>query len=256
MRVQILGAHNTESRSTRLAAVLVDGRLALDAGGLTSSLSFRAQIKVRAVLLTHQHYDHIRDIPALAMNAYLRETAFSVYSTLPVFETLAGHFLNGTTYPKFYEKPPEKPAIDYHVIEAGRSFTALGYDVTAISVPHSVPAVGYQVTPPEGGALFYAGDTGPGLAGCWADVSPRALIIEVTAPDRFEDFAVEAKHLTPGLLGRELEEFRRLKGYLPAVVATHLNPAQEDEIKGQLARVAAALGADILPGREGLRLDL
>jgi len=38
VKVQFLGAHNCESATTRLASILVDDILALDAGGLSSSL--------------------------------------------------------------------------------------------------------------------------------------------------------------------------------------------------------------------------
>ena len=65
MRIRVLGAHNCETRSTRLVTLLIDDILALDAGGLTSTLTVKAQKKLKGILLTHPHYDHIRDIPAL-----------------------------------------------------------------------------------------------------------------------------------------------------------------------------------------------
>ncbi len=71
MKVQFLGAHNCESLETRLVSLLVDDVLALEAGGLTSGLSFVAQLKLKGILLTHDHYDHIRDIPMLGMNLSL-----------------------------------------------------------------------------------------------------------------------------------------------------------------------------------------
>ncbi len=71
MNIGLLGAHNCESQNTKLLSLLIDDILVVDAGGLTSSLSFAGQQKLKAVLLTHQHYDHIRDVPPLAMNFYL-----------------------------------------------------------------------------------------------------------------------------------------------------------------------------------------
>ena len=65
MEVQILGAHTTEARELRLTCFLIDGVLALDAGSLTASLSLSQQEKVRAILLTHQHFDHSRDLVTL-----------------------------------------------------------------------------------------------------------------------------------------------------------------------------------------------
>tara|TARA_Y100000310_G_scaffold215713_1_gene216645 strand:+ start:381 stop:644 length:264 start_codon:yes stop_codon:yes gene_type:complete len=74
MKIQILGAHICESQTSKLTSLLIDDVLAIDAGGLTSSLSFEAQQKIKAILLTHQHYDHIRDIPTIAVNRFLHET--------------------------------------------------------------------------------------------------------------------------------------------------------------------------------------
>ena len=117
MKVQILGAHNIESRDTRCISLIIDDIMVIDAGALTSSLSFEAQQKLKAVLLTHQHYDHIRDIPVLGMNFYLCEDAIDVYSTLPVREALLEYMLNDILYPNFMEKPPQKPAIRFNTVE-------------------------------------------------------------------------------------------------------------------------------------------
>ena len=62
MQLRVLGAHNMESRDTRMECHLIDGVLALDAGSLARALSFEEQRGVRAVLLTHRHFDHIKDL--------------------------------------------------------------------------------------------------------------------------------------------------------------------------------------------------
>ena len=71
MKIRFLGAHNTESSSSGLMCLLLDEVVALDAGSLTSKLSLKEQLSLKAVLLTHGHYDHIRDLPMLAMNCFL-----------------------------------------------------------------------------------------------------------------------------------------------------------------------------------------
>ncbi|GAH21991.1 unnamed protein product [marine sediment metagenome] len=81
MNIQVLGAHNCESQNSKFISLLIDDILVIDAGGLTSSLSFAAQQKIKAILLTHQHYDHIRDVPAIAMNFYLCGATINIYST-------------------------------------------------------------------------------------------------------------------------------------------------------------------------------
>ncbi|TET86709.1 MAG: lactamase, partial [Dehalococcoidia bacterium] len=98
MEIEILGAHMTEVTNAKPTALVIDGVLALDAGSLCSSLTLSAQQKLKAILITHQHYDHIRDIPALAMNLSY-QGVLQIYSTPPVFEVLSTHLLDGKIYP-------------------------------------------------------------------------------------------------------------------------------------------------------------
>ncbi len=256
MNIRLLGAHNCESQHTRFATLLIDGTLVLDAGGLTSSLSLPAQQKLKAILLTHQHYDHIRDIPALAMNLYLSGATINIYSTLPVYDVLSDHLFDGKLYPNFLELPQENPTIDFTVIEPLKTKQIEGYNILAVPVNHSVPTVGYQITSPDGKVLFYTADTGPGLTDCWMQVSPQMLITELTNSNRFEESCRESGHLAPALLKQELIIFRELKGYLPEVVTVHMNPGLEEEIKAEIAVVAEELNSPIILGYEGMELNL
>ena len=256
MDIQILGAHNCESHQLRLTSLLIDGVLAIDAGSLTSNLSFEAQQKLKAVLLTHQHYDHIRDIPTIGMNFFLARKTINIYALQSVYDTIATHLLNGELYPKFLEKPTEKPTINFTIIEPGQNMAATSYNILAVPVKHGVPTVGYQVTSPEGKAIFFTGDSGPGLTDCWNLISPQLLIVEVTASDKFKEAAGNGGHLTPTLLKQELIAFRELKGYLPPVVTVHMSPGLETEIEAEIAAVAAELKTPITLAYEGMLIHL
>lgn len=247
MEVRFLGAHNTESESTRMPGIVIDGIIDIDAGGLTSGLSFDGQLKLKCVLLTHQHYDHLRDIPALAMNLFLRERHIDLYGPPEVGVALKG-ILNGDNYPDFLSEPRESPTLRFHPVRAGEELTIAGYHVLPVPVCHSVPTFGYQVS--RGKSVFYTSDTGPGID--FSMTSSRLIIVEVTSSNRFEDFARRSGHLTPSLLEEELLGFQKLKGYLPRVIAVHINPDLEPEIKKELYKLAEHLGADISLAREGL----
>src|SRR4030042_740402 len=112
MDIEILGAHSVEIADARLPALVIDGVMALDAGSLCSSLPLSAQQKLKAVLLTHYHYDHIRDIPILAMNLSY-QTVLEVYSIPPVFEVLSTHLIDGQIYPNFLEWPEGQPTLRF-----------------------------------------------------------------------------------------------------------------------------------------------
>ena len=256
MKIRFLGAHNCESRDTRLLSLLVDERLVLDAGGLTSSLSFEDQLGLRAILLTHGHYDHIRDVPLLAMNLYLSGASIDIYATSSVRDILVANLLNGELYPEFFKKPEDDPALKFHVIEPDREVEIEDYRILALPVSHSLPSVGYQITSAEGRTFFYSGDTGPGLEYCWRQVSPELLIIEVTAPSRFEEFGRESRHLTPGLLKEELIAFQTINGFLPRVVCVHMSPGLEEEIRVEIAALSKELNCSITLAHEGMELKL
>ncbi|MES0329026.1 MAG: MBL fold metallo-hydrolase [Dehalococcoidales bacterium] len=256
MKIRFLGAHNTESKTTRLLSIVVDGRLALDAGGLTGGLTFDEQLGLKVVLLTHSHYDHIRDIPMLAMNFYLRESGVDIYATASVREALASYLLNGQLYPRFLETPKGQPTVRFHPVVPYQEMAIEGYGVIAVPTNHAVPTVGYQLTSVAGRSLFYSGDTGPGLAECWRHISPELLIIEVTASSRYTDFGRKSKHLTPDLLRDELIGFREINGYLPRVLTVHMNPDLEKEIEAEIAALAVELDCSIELAGEGRELEL
>ena len=255
MNIKVLGAHNCETQSTKFACLLIDDILAIDAAGLTSSLSLPAQLKLKAILLTHQHYDHIRDIPALGMNLFLHYATINIYSTKVVYDALTSHLLNDKLYPNFLKQPEHDPTIKFTLVEPCQTQQIEGYDILPTKSNHPTLTVGYQVTSPGGKTVFYTGDTGSDLD-CWKYVSPQLLITEVTASDRYKEFAREKGHLTPTLLKQELITFQELKGYLPEVVLVHMSPNIEEEIAAEIAAVAKALNSQITLAYEGRQLNL
>ena len=255
MKVKVLGAHMFESRDTRLSSILIDDVMVVDAGGLTSALSFEEQEQIEHILLTHGHYDHIRDVPAIALKNQHR--TISVYSIEPTLNVLTDHLINGAVYPKFTEWPsPEKPALKLNAVEPYKSLNVGSYEVLAVPVSHAMPAVGFQITDDGGKSIFFSGDTGSGLASCWENISPQILIIETALSDKSTDMASKPGHLCPSLLRQELVSFQRIRGYLPGVILTHMNPEVEEEIREEVKRVADELEIDIILASEDMIIEL
>jgi len=256
MDIRILGAHNCESSTTSCVSFLIDKTLAIDAGGLTSHLSLQDQQKLNVILLTHKHYDHIRDVPAIALNLSRCGISINIYATAPVQAVIEANLLNGSVYPKFHELPKKKPTLILNVLKPYETQLLDGHRVQAIPVNHSDDTVGYEVIDAEGKSVFYTADTGPGLSDCWKHISPGVLIIDVTLPNNQEEFAIETGHLTPKLLENELISFRKIKGYLPQVIAAHMDTRLEPEIKEEIAVVAANMHIPIIVANEGMHLSI
>jgi len=236
---------------------LIDRVLALDAGGLSSSLSLPEQEKIRVILLTHHHFDHTRDLLTLGFNIAFWQGHIEVYALRHTLDVLIPCLLDGKIYVNFLEFPSaEKPLLHLKTIEPYRKEVILGYEVLALPVRHSVPAVGYQISSPGGKNLFYTGDTGPGLSTCWQHVSPHVLITEISGPNKFTDELTRSGHFSPQSLKGELVQFRKLKGYMPRVVLIHIAPPYEQKVRDEVAEIAGELGADISLGYEGMKLIL
>ncbi|KYK31341.1 MAG: hypothetical protein AYK22_08005 [Thermoplasmatales archaeon SG8-52-3] len=252
MIIRFLGTHNAESKDTKLVSFLIDNVLAVDAGCLASELTFSEQEKIKAILLTHGHYDHIREIPAFAFNNTDHTT--KVYATSQTFRILSSHLVDGLIYPKFTIKIPfflEKPSLKFIELEPFDIVDILGYQILPLPVNHTVDTVGFEITSKDKKKIFYTGDTGSGLSALWEHISPDIILMDLTFPNRLENRAINSKHLCPKLLKKELRELHNVKDEFPKVVLIHLSPKDEEEIKKEVNEISKELDISIDIACEG-----
>ncbi|WP_085812212.1 3',5'-cyclic-nucleotide phosphodiesterase [Geoanaerobacter pelophilus] len=245
MRLRVLGCSGAEFPGHSPSAFLIDDSLLLDAGTVGAVLSEEEQWRIKDILVTHSHLDHIRGIPLLADNIVVSgiSRTVQVLGTTEVLAALGSHLMNGVIWPDFTRIPtPEAPVLRYQPITVEAPFQVGDYEVLACPVNHPVPAVGYRVS--RGGAsLLYTGDTGP-TARIWELAGElAALIVEVSFPSEMEEIALLTGHLTPALLGIELAKLPKLPS---RILITHLKPQYYDRIKDELEALR-------LPGVELLR---
>jgi ribonuclease BN (tRNA processing enzyme) len=240
-----------------MTSILIDGTIALDAGGLTASLSLAEQQRIRAILLTHHHFDHSRDLVTLGANGAFFKQPVEIFALAETFEILKDCLLDGKIYADFSKWPSkEKPFLVQKTVEPLKQQNICGYGVLPVSVQHEVPSVGFQITAKDGKSLFYTGDTGQRIADCWRNISPDLLIVEVSGPDKSQDYFNRIGHLSPELLQKVLTEFRGVRRYLPRVVVIHIPPSHQREVEREIKIVARRLQTHVDIGREGMKINL
>ena len=68
MKIRALGCDGGSLPGFSPVSLLIDEKICIDAGTLTSVLSFEEQLKISSVFITHPHLDHIHELAFLVDN--------------------------------------------------------------------------------------------------------------------------------------------------------------------------------------------
>ncbi|MBU4320590.1 MAG: 3',5'-cyclic-nucleotide phosphodiesterase [Thermodesulfovibrionales bacterium] len=239
MKVEVLGCSGAEFPGFNLPGFLIDGKILLDAGTIGAYLSEDAQWKIRRIVVSHAHLDHIRGIPFLADNIIIKNKRHNVtvIGIAPVLKSLKNNLLNNKIWPDFTMIPnAEKAVIRFLEVKHGRQIEINGYKITAYRVNHSVSATGYIIEDRRGKRLLYTGDTGPTHA-IWKEagrIKIHRAIIEVSFPNKMEAMAIATGHLTPKLLKKELDKINILPD---KILITHPKPQHLKTIRSEIEKL-------------------
>jgi ribonuclease BN (tRNA processing enzyme) len=234
VKLKVIGSSGGEFPGHNLPAFLIDDCLLLDAGTISTSLKEMEQLKIRNVLITHAHLDHIKGIPFLADNLIIkkREHSIRVISISEVLKALKKNLLNNSIWPDFtIIKTASKPALLLKAILPGKPFKINSFSVTAYRVNHSVAAVGFIIEDRKGKRILYTGDTGPTNTIWKAADNIHCAIIEVSFPNRLKELAIKTGHLTPKIF---MKEINKMKSLPKIILITHPKPLYRKQIESEI----------------------
>jgi 3',5'-cyclic-nucleotide phosphodiesterase len=237
VELRVLGCHGGETPKHRTCAFVIDDVLAIDAGSLTSGLDVREQARLEACLVSHAHLDHVRDLATIAdTRCQLGCPPLTIAGTRGTLRALRQHFFNNLLWPDFAMIPsPDQPTIRYLELEPEQPAAIAGHTVRAILVTHTIEAAAFLVEGRDG-SIAYSGDTGP-TERLWevlnAQQSLRALLMEVSFPNREQGLATLSGHHTPRTLSAELREYRAPQD-LPTLLY-HIKPVFQAEVERECA---------------------
>jgi 3',5'-cyclic-nucleotide phosphodiesterase len=237
VELRVIGCHGGETPRHRTSAFVLDEKLAIDAGALTSGLEVAEQAKLEGCLVSHAHLDHIRDLATLADNrCQMGCPPLIVAGTRETIRTLRVHFFNNELWPDFAAIPSvEGPTIRYLELAPEQPTLVAGCRVRSVLVSHTIESAGFIVETSDG-AIAYSGDTGP-TDRFWEllDAQPdlRALLMEVSFPNREQRLATVSGHHTPRTLRADLLKLRRPQD-LPTLLY-HIKPVFQAEVERECA---------------------
>jgi cAMP phosphodiesterase len=239
VELKVIGCHGGETPKHRTSAFVVDERIAIDAGSLTSGVDLKGQCALEAVLVSHAHLDHVRDLATLADNRSQNGApTLPVVGTKQTIEVLKKHFFNNLLWPDFARIPTRRgPTIRYVEIAPAAPLDVAGYSVRAVPVSHSIACCAFVVGK-EGAAIAYSGDTGP-TEKLWkalnATPNLKALLMEVSFPNDEAKLARLSGHHTPQTMADDLKKLERSRE-IPTLLY-HIKPSFQAKVERECARL-------------------
>jgi len=250
VKIQLLpGTIDENGRASarqHLVTMVIDDRVAIDAGCLAFSCSDLQRQQVRDVVLTHTHLDHIAGLPLFIDDLFsTTKEPITIHATPEMIETLERHIFNWSIYPRFSElRNSHGQVVQYREFEAGSRFDVKHLSIQSVAVNHKVPASGYIVS--DGTAAFaVTGDTAETndfWEACKNVPDLKALFVECAFPDGLSELAAASYHLTPTKLARELAKLGK-RSY--PVFVINIKPMYREKVVSEI-QAAGLNGVDVL----------
>jgi ribonuclease BN (tRNA processing enzyme) len=217
-----------------LTSFLLNDTVAVDAGCLGIYRTPDDQARVRHVLLTHSHVDHLASLAVFVDNVYLGgPDCVTVHGSDAVLDSLHRDVFNGRLWPDFIRMSDGRsPFLKLERLEPGRPVEIEGLRVTPVPVHHTVPTLGFVVEDGSA-AVVFSSDTGP-TEEIWqranAAANLKAVFLEATFPQALADVAAVSAHLTPALFAVEARKVSRPARF----IAVHIRPRFHDQVVEEL----------------------
>ena len=240
MEIRILGCYGNQLPGHNTTSMVINKAIALDAGAITSSLTLEEQLMLDAVVLTHSHADHIKDIAFMGDNIIGRKkNPVEIIGEKRTLNSIRRHYFNNEIWPDFTRIPDEKkPVFSYREIPAEEMFGLNGLEFLPVQVPHPVFTFSYFIRDHKT-TVLHVSDTGD-TDKIWqfADLEPnlKAVFLEASFPNEMEGLAQASKHLTPESMAEQLKKMRK-RDYEIDVYVYHLKPLYESKLREEIARI-------------------
>jgi len=240
LNIQLLpSSFDAKGRATleqRLTCFLIDDCVTVDGGSIAIALTEAQRRSVRDVIVTHPHMDHIASLPIFVDDLFGElESPIRIHATKEVIDLLERDVFNDNVYPRFAElRNQHGHVMEYVPFVTGEEFAVAHLRVRAVPVNHIVPTVGLLVSDQKSTDAFSSDTAETNEFWTMINGAPHldALFIEASFQNSMQKLAEVSKHLTPEMLGKELEKLTH-NGL--DILAVHIKPAYRQIVSTELA---------------------
>jgi cAMP phosphodiesterase len=214
---------------------LINDTVAIDAGCLGLLSPVEQQSRVRHVLLSHSHLDHVGTLPIFLENVYNPSPDCpTVYGSAAVLDCLKRDFFNERVWPDLFRiSAEEMPFMRFVELQTDEPLGVADLRITPVVLNHVVPTNGFLIDDGEK-QVGIVSDTQP-TEKIWQKLNGlnnlRGVFLEASFPNSYQWLADKAGHLTPHMFGQEIAKLDRQD---ISLVAVHLKPRFHEQIGAEL----------------------
>ncbi len=251
MKLKLVGS-STEGAGDKqfLTSLVIEDSVAIDAGCLGFAGEPKEQARIRHVLLSHTHMDHLASLPLFLENVYSgTPSCITLHASASVCECLREHIFNGRIWPDFLTLGgPDAPFCRLEVLEDETTVEVGGLEVTPVELTHGIPTFGFIIATSDA-AIAVASDTAP-TKRIWEIANRvdrlKAVCLDCSFPNSMDSLARLSYHLTPSLFATEIEKIREDA----RIFAVHIKPRFRRDVVRELEGLGISRLEISTPGRE------
>lgn len=238
MKLDILGCYGNSIGDFKTTCFLINDSILLDAGAVTEILKDEQLQKIKYVVVTHTHLDHIKDLVFLVDELVMMgRYTIELVSVKQVLDIISNNLFNNLLWPDFTVIPSYDNAIIKPREISLNEYAQIGdVMIKPVLMTHTVYCVGYIVRKNDKGFMFTS-DTGPTKI-FWETAKNEKgidfIIADVSFPNRMDELAKISGHMTLNMLVEHIDRYGL--NNIPIFI-THIKPIFLEEIIHELAQL-------------------
>lgn len=240
MKIKVLGCYGGQLPGKNNTGFLLNEDTLIDAGTIALTADIKIQRKIKNILLSHPHLDHIGAIPFFGVNITSNKSpSIKIYGSAFTLNALKKFIMNGVIWPDFtkIKNFSGNCVFEYKMLVANKWHNISGYKVRLVSVNHTIPTNGFIIG--HGNKyILYSGDTKE-TKNIWMEARKlgnklKAVFVETAYPNNLISLAEKSGHLVPLTLLQQLKKMGKLK---PKVFIYHMKPEYEKIIEKEMKMI-------------------